>query len=91
MSSSNAGKANLGWVLSIERHTRRTTGATLATIHFQAVSNRSYTVQYSDSLNPPAWQHLEHVVARQTNYIATVNDPASVPKRFYRLATPAIP
>ena len=65
--------------------------AKLATIHFQAVSNRSYTVQYSDSLNPPAWQHVEHVVARQTNYIATVNDPASVPKRFYRLATPAIP
>ena len=65
--------------------------ANVATIRFQAISNRSYTVQYTDSLNPPAWRHLEHVVARQTNYSATVTDPASVLKRFYRLTTPAVP
>jgi hypothetical protein len=61
-----------------------------ATIYFSAVSNRTYSVQYTDALNPPAWQKLQDVFARSTNYSATVTDPASVPQRFYRLVTPPV-
>ena len=61
-----------------------------ATIHFSAVSNRTYSVHYTDVLNPPAWQKLQDVFARPTNYSATVTDLASAPQRFYRLVTPPV-
>lgn len=62
--------------------------ANSATIHFSAISNRTYSVHYSDALNPPAWQKLQDLVVRPTNYHASVIDPASPTTRFYRLATP---
>jgi hypothetical protein len=62
-----------------------------AALYFGAVSNRSYTVQYSDSLSPAAWQRLSDFGPRVTNWTATATDPDSPPKRFYRLVTPALP
>ena len=62
-----------------------------AALYFGAVSNRSYTVQYSDSLTPAAWQRLSDFGPRVTNWTATAIDPDSPPKRFYRLVTPALP
>jgi len=63
-----------------------------AIVYFNAVSNRSYTVQYSDSLTPaPVWQRVGDVAARTTNWVGSVVDPSSPPARFYRLVTPATP
>ena len=64
------------------------TGA--AVVHFSAVANRSYTVQYTDDLSAtPTWQRLGDVAARPANWSASLADPDSSPKRFYRLVTPA--
>jgi hypothetical protein len=59
-----------------------------ATITFQAVSNRTYSIEYTDSLSSPAWNKLTDVAAAATNRTATVIDPAPGAVRFYRLSTP---
>jgi len=61
-----------------------------ASLNFQAVSNRTYSVLYSDSL-PPTWAKLISVPARATNWSATVTDPSGRPTRYYRLQTPLTP
>ena len=53
---------------------------------FTAVSNRTYTVQYSSTLNPLSWQKLSDVLAGNVTRTATVSDPNT--NRFYRLITP---
>jgi hypothetical protein len=58
-----------------------------ATVWFAAVSNRTYTIQYTDTL-PPAWSKLADFVALRTNRLETVTDPAWSTNRFYRVATP---
>jgi hypothetical protein len=62
-----------------------------ALIEFRAISNRTYTVQYADSLASADWQGLEDIVARATNRVERLVDPASSPTRFYRLVTPQTP
>jgi hypothetical protein len=62
-----------------------------ATITFQALSNKTYTVEFSDTLTDPAWTKLADVAASPTNRTATVIDPAPADMRFYRLATPRQP
>ena len=59
-----------------------------ANVTFQAVSNRTYTVLYKDGLSEALWTPLVDVVARSTNWTATVNDPTPGTNRFYRIATP---
>ena len=39
----------------------------IAALTFEAVSNRSYTVQFKDSLNALTWSRLSDVVARSSN------------------------
>lgn len=63
---------------------------TTATIEFMAVSNRTYTIEYTDALSE-SWQRLADVVARTNSRVETVTDPASKTTRFYRLATPRQP
>lgn len=59
-----------------------------ATVTFNAVSNRSYTVQFTDALGAP-WSSLQSLTPRTTNRVISVIDPAaSNPARFYRLAIP---
>jgi hypothetical protein len=65
-------------------------GFDLATIEFSAVSNRTYTVQFTDAL-PSGWQRLTNVLNAPTNRIETVIDPSPASNRFYRLLTPAAP
>lgn len=59
-----------------------------ATVTFNAVSNRSYTVEFVDTLGA-AWSSLQTVSSRTTNRVVSVIDPAALnPTRFYRLAIP---
>jgi hypothetical protein len=62
-----------------------------ATLSFTAVGARSYSVEFTDSLGPADWQRLAEVPGRATNDQAVVTDPASNPRRYYRLVTPAQP
>jgi hypothetical protein len=62
-----------------------------AIISFGAVSNRTYTVQYTDALAPGVWSRLLDVAARASNRVEEVIDPNSTTNRFYRLATPRQP
>ena len=62
-----------------------------ATLRFMALSNKTYTVQYKNTLITPTWQRLADVAARTTNRVETVIDPSFVPSRYYRLVTPKQP
>ena len=66
-------------------------GAGLITVEFLAVSNRTYAVEFTDGLEPPAWQHLADVSARATNRMERVPDLAPAAQRFYRLTIPPDP
>lgn len=59
-----------------------------ALISFQAVSNRTYTVEYKDGLEELVWTTLGDVVAQSENWTATVTDPSPGSNRYYRLVTP---
>jgi hypothetical protein len=60
-------------------------------IAFQAVSNRTYVVQYTDSLSPIQWVNLSIEPAKTNSRPASVIDRNPNPKRYYRLGTPAQP
>jgi hypothetical protein len=60
-----------------------------ATLQFIAVSNRTYTVQFSDNL--ASWLRLVDVLARTNSRTEIVIDPTPVPARSYRLVTPSQP
>lgn len=62
-----------------------------ATLLFGAISNRTYSVQYSDAVGSGVWWKLADVVARTTNRVETVVDSAYATNRVYRLATPVLP
>lgn len=66
-------------------------GGTNATLTFGAVSNRTYSVQYTDALATGQWRTLMDVAARGTNRTEAVFDPGYTSNRFYRLATPQRP
>ena len=57
-------------------------------IEFMAVSNKTYSVQYNDSLGITAWLRLADIVARTTNHVETITDPNATTNRYYRLVTP---
>jgi len=62
-----------------------------ATLNFGAVSNRTYTVQFTDLLGSSVWFKLGDVPARATNFSVQLHDPNAIPGRYYRLATPQQP
>jgi hypothetical protein len=62
-----------------------------AQITFEAVSNKTYTIQYTDDLNLAAWLNLTNVVARTNTRPETVFDSRPSTNRFYRIATPQVP
>jgi hypothetical protein len=66
-------------------------GPGAATVSFAAVSNRTYTVQYTDNLNLGLWRRLADVLARPINRVETFTDPDSSTNRFYRVAVPRQP
>ena len=59
-----------------------------AAVTFNAVSNRAYTVQFSDALGTP-WSPLQSLSSRPTNRVVSVIDPGATNRaRFYRLSIP---
>lgn len=62
-----------------------------ATLTFGAVSNRTYTMQYSDAIGTGVWFKLGDIGARTTNRAETMVDLNYATNRVYRLATPALP
>ena len=62
-----------------------------ATLTFGAVSNRSYTVQYTDKVGDGLWSKLVDLPARGANRVEVVRDPAPSAGRYYRVATPRQP
>jgi hypothetical protein len=62
-----------------------------ATLVFQAVSNKTYTLQWKESLTAGRWTKLADVDARPTNRFATLVDPLPMAvSRLYRLLTPQL-
>jgi hypothetical protein len=62
-----------------------------ATLSFLAVSNKTYTIQFKDSLDGAGWQRLVNVPGRTNTQALTIQDPATNGHRVYRLATPYVP
>jgi hypothetical protein len=63
-------------------------GPGVGALQFNAVSNHTYTVQYTDRLNPPVWNKLADVLSKSTTRVETLVDPNATTNRFYRLVTP---
>ena len=63
----------------------------IADVIVSAVTNRSYTVQYSDQMPATTWTKLADIFAKTTNRMETNRDPAWVPNRYYRVILPAQP
>jgi hypothetical protein len=70
-----------------------TGGDSAAALGFLAFSNKTYTVQYRDSLDSGEWSRLADVVAVSSNRVVEISDPgtATAARRFYRLVTPRAP
>ena len=66
-------------------------GPLSAVVSFGAISNRTYTVQFADTLGMSPWQPLADVIARTTNRVETIPDLNWTPRRFYRVVTPRQP
>jgi hypothetical protein len=66
-------------------------GAGAASLSFQAVTNRTYVIEYKDSVSAPGWSRLAEIPARTSNHVEIVNDPGFTTNRFYRLGTPRMP
>jgi hypothetical protein len=58
---------------------------------FMAVSNRTYSIQFSDSMPNGAWLSLTNILPTTTNRLQTVMDPAPADNRFYRVVIPRSP
>ena len=65
-----------------------TASNSMANVTVAAVSNRTYTVQYSDVL-PGSWSKLADLIARSTNRMEILQDPNWTTNRYYRLVLPA--
>ena len=63
----------------------------LASITFAAITNRTYVIEYKNSLVAPFWTRLAEFPARSSNRVETVIDRNFTTNRFYRLGTPRVP
>jgi hypothetical protein len=75
-------------VLKIQSATLTESGISLS---FVAISNKTYTVEYTSALETGVWSKLTDVLGQTSNHVETVMDSAPVSKRFYRLLTPRLP
>jgi hypothetical protein len=69
----------------------RIAAAASTTLWFSAVSNRTYTVQYTDSLNRPVWNRLLDFPGQPATRSVSVTDHGTAAQRYYRLVTPRQP
>jgi hypothetical protein len=58
---------------------------------FSAVSNKSYTVEYRNSLSTGAWLRLQDYVAAPADRTVSLTNALGSPMRFYQVATPQLP
>ncbi len=64
---------------------------TNALLSFDGVSNKSYTVQFRDSLGGGAWQPFSQVAVLASNTGVSIPVTPTNPSRFFRLTTPQLP
>jgi hypothetical protein len=62
-----------------------------ATLQFNAASNKTYTMQYTDALASGLWQRLQDAVGQTNAHVETITDPNGSSNRIYRLVTPQQP
>ncbi len=62
-----------------------------AIVRVGAISNRTYTVQYTDALSSGLWRKLGDIVARTTNHAESFPDAGFASNRFYRVVFPRQP
>jgi hypothetical protein len=62
-----------------------------ASIIFGVVSNKTYTLQFTDTLGSGDWSGLTDLTARTNNAVETIFDPSHTDRRAYRLVTPKQP
>jgi len=62
-----------------------------ATLNLNAVSNKTYTIQYIDQPGTGQWFKLGDIFARTNNRVETLIDPGWTTNRFYRAVTPRQP
>ncbi|MBI1841066.1 MAG: lamin tail domain-containing protein [Verrucomicrobia bacterium] len=73
--------------LKIDRFSK---GADLTVVEFYAQSNRTYTVEFRESVSGGVWQTLSNVMVQTTGRVERVVDPyPEASGRIYRLAAPA--
>jgi hypothetical protein len=60
-------------------------------VSFQAVSNRTYSIESTSALGPAPWVKVADVHAATTNRFVNVSLPFGPTNRLYRLVTPASP
>jgi len=71
---------------------REANGGLGTRISFTAQPDRTYTIEFSDSLTSPSWQKLSDVPAGATSRPVEITDPATDRVvRFYRVVTPRVP
>jgi hypothetical protein len=63
-------------------------GPGASTVSVAAVSNRTYTVQFTDNLNSGVWSRLADIVAAPVNHVESFTDPGWTTNRFYRVVLP---
>lgn len=64
------------------------TGPAGTLLEFDAVENRTYTLEYAESLTAPVWNRLADIVATPGAHKQQVLDPSTGTNRFYRVQTP---
>lgn len=67
------------------------TADSVATLTFRALSNKTYTVEWTDTLKTGSWSRLSDVFARPMSRDEQVTDAGYNPRRFYRLVNPRLP
>jgi len=61
-------------------------------IEFNAISNRTYTLQTTDRVRPDSWNRVSDIVALPTNRVVSLTNVIAGPgAAYYRLATPRVP
>jgi len=60
-------------------------------VSFQALSNKTYSLQFRDDFNGGSWSRLTEVFARPSNRVEVISTPSVSSNRFYRIVTPAQP
>jgi hypothetical protein len=61
----------------------------LATLQFSAISNRTYSVLYRDTVVAGQWRKLSDILAATNNHTEVIIDSSATSNRFYRLVIPS--